>query len=326
MDTKLEELKKALGEQRVRAQEPMTLRTAFKAGGPAQYYIDVNTIDELIHAVSTARSLGLQVFIFGTGTSLIVSKNGIPGLVIKNNCRKFELTGVTGRIKNQQLGVDKAHVYAETGVIMNQLVRYTIDQGLCGLEYQLGLPGTVGGALYNNSGLPHKNAFVGNAIYRARILKEDGSIEEVDHTYFQFGYDRSFLHISKDIVLSVTFKLEKEDSSELWKKATEVLTYRTQTQPKDNAGGYTYRTMGIDGHVPIPDRMTSAAAAIKRVGMAGKKIGPVMLSKIEPNYIMNVNFAKGEDVSELLKIVKDSVFDKLRLQLHIEARMVGGKV
>ncbi len=319
MDNVLIELQNKFGENRIRVNESMETHTAFKAQGLAPYYLDVNTTDELIAAAEIARNHGLPFHIIGSGTQLIVAQQGLPGIAVKNNCRKFEIMGVSGRITNQQLGVDKAMVFAESGVIVNQLVRFTIEQGLQGLEYHLGLPGTVGGGLYRNSGLPSKKVFIGDMVYKAKILSSDGTIKDVDHTYFQFGYDNSYLRQSKDIVLSVVYRLEKEDSKVLWQSATEALQYRTETQPKDLCAGYTYRNIGIDNaHVAIPDRNTFASRAIKRVKMSGKKVGNVMFSATQPNYIMNIEHATSENVQELITKVKDSVFEQLGLQLYVE--------
>ncbi len=137
MDTNLKELEKVLGPNKIRRNEPMSAHTTFKIGGPAEYYIDVDTIDDLVLAFNTARKLNIPVFLFGGGSNVIVADHGIKGLVIKNNCRRFEVMRMSGRIKNQKIVSSKALVYAESGVIMNQLVRFTIEQGLSGLEYQL---------------------------------------------------------------------------------------------------------------------------------------------------------------------------------------------
>src|SRR5581483_11557675 len=190
MDT-LQELEKELGQNRVRVNEPMSAHTTFKIGGPAEYYIEASTPDDIVKAVNLTRKLGIPFFIFGGGSNVIVADHGIKGLVIKNNCRRFEIMGMTGKVKDQKVDVDKALVYAESGVIMNQLVRFTIDEGLQGLEYQLGLPGTVGGGIYMNSNFPRKGSYVGDYLFKARLLTKEGEIKEVDNSYFHFGYDKS---------------------------------------------------------------------------------------------------------------------------------------
>lgn len=323
MDKNLQELRKALGENRLRENEPMNIHTAFKTGGAARYYFEAQTIDELTQAILTALKLEIPYFVLGSGTQLIISEKGIEGIVIKNNSRKFEVAGLSGRVRNQEVGVDNALVYAESGVIFNQLVRYLIDQGWGGLEYQLGLPGTVGGALYKNSGLPCKKAFVGDEVFQARIVKKDGSIQNVEAEYFKFGYDRSTIVDTGDVVLMVVFKLKKEDKTLLWERANEAMSYRTSTQPKKLCKGYVYRTIGIEGgNVPIVDRITAASNVIRKLGMAGKRIGDALLAQDQPNYLLNFDNASDEDLKLLESSVKEKALEELGITLHLDFRPV----
>src|SRR5581483_1965547 len=260
MDTKLQELEKVFGPNRIRKNEPMSAHTTFKIGGPAEYYIDVNNGDELISAVNAARKLEMPFFVFGGGSNVIVSDNGIKGLVIKNNARRFELMRMSGKIKNQKIDMSNALVFAESGVIMSQLVRFVIDAGLGGLEYQMGLPGTVGGA------------YVGDCLFKARILSPDGTIKDVDQSYFHFAYDKSILQQTGEILISAVFKLDPTDKTVLWERATEALSYRTETQPKGASAGCTFRNISIVEamSIPTPERITSAGYLIDKAGLKGK--------------------------------------------------------
>ncbi|MBI2036271.1 UDP-N-acetylmuramate dehydrogenase [Candidatus Microgenomates bacterium] len=325
MDKKLQELEKILGKHRMRVDEPMSAHTTFKIGGPAQYYLDVATIDDLVKAVAAAKKLNLSVFIFGGGSNVIVADSGIRGLVIKNNCRRFEMASMTGKIKNRQLNVDRALVYAESGVIMNQLVRFTIDQGLSGLEYQLGLPGTVGGAVYMNSNFPKKDAYVGDSLYRAKLLAKDGTIHEVDNSYFHFAYDKSILQETGEILLSAVFRLDKEDKKLLWERGTEALKYRDSTQPKGASAGCTFRNISIVDAmaIPTPQRITSAGYLIDKAGLKGKRIGDAMISTMHANFILNMGQARAQDVLTLVELIKSEVNKKFRAPLHLEVKTVG---
>lgn len=309
----------------MRVDEPMSAHTTFKIGGPAQYYLDVATIDDLVKAVAAAKKLNLSVFIFGGGSNVIVADSGIRGLVIKNNCRRFEMASMTGKIKNRQVNVDRALVYAESGVIMNQLVRFTIDQGLSGLEYQLGLPGTVGGAVYMNSNFPKKDAYVGDSLYRAKLLAKDGTIHEVDNSYFHFAYDKSILQETGEILLSAVFRLDKEDKKLLWERGTEALKYRDSTQPKGASAGCTFRNISIVDAVaiPTPQRITSAGYLIDKAGLKGKRIGDAMISTMHANFILNMGQARAQDVLTLVELIKSEVNKKFRAPLHLEVKTVG---
>lgn len=324
MDTKLKELEKVFG-SRVRQNEPMSAHTTFKIGGPAEYYIDVDKTDDIVKAVQLAQKLSMSFFIFGGGSNIVVSDNGIKGLVVKNNCRRFEVMQMMGRVKNKKIDVDKALIFAESGVVMNQLVRFTIEQGLGGLEYQLGLPGTVGGGIYMNSNFPRKGAYVGDCVYKAKLLTYDGELKEVDNAYFHFAYDKSILQETGEIVLSVVFKLLPQDKKVLWEKGMEAITYRSGTQPKGASAGCTFRNISIVDamRVPTPDRITSAGYLIDKAGLKGKRIGDAMISTMHANFILNMGHAKAEDVLSLVGFIKDEVTQKFNVPLHLEVKTIG---
>ena len=325
MDKIFIELEKTLGENRVRKDEPMSAHTTFKIGGPAQYYIAVEKVEDLVTAVNTARELNIPVFVLGGGSNIIVADHGIKGLIIKNNCRRFEIMSMVGRIKNQQMNVNKALVYAEGGVIMNQLVRYTIEQGLSGLEYQLGLPGTVGAGVVLNSNFPYKNQFVGDNVYKVKLLGADGAVREEDKTYFNFAYDHSILQKTKEIVLSVVFMLEPEDKKILWERGMEALNYRNEKQPKGASAGCTFRNIGMAQAmtIPTPGQITSAGYLIDKAGLKGKRIGDAMISDKHANFILNMGQAKAAEVVSLVDLMKSEVKRKFGVDLSMEVYKVG---
>lgn len=325
MDKKYKELEKAFGQNRIKINEPISLHTTFKIGGPAEYYIDVEKIEDLIKAINLAKKLNLKFFVLGGGSNIIVSDEGVKGLVIKNNCRRFELMGLSGKIKDQKLNMDKAMLYAESGVIMNQLVRFTIDQGLAGLEYHLGLPGTVGGAVFMNSNFPEKDVYVGDCIFQIRLLTQDGVIKDVDRSYFNFSYDQSILQKTKEIVLYVMFKMLPGDKKMLWEKGTRSLEYRRKTQPKGKSAGCTFRNISITQalSIPTPGRITSAGYLIDKAGLKGKRIGDAMVSDIHANYILNLKDATSKDVMGLIKLIQNEVFKKFKVKLVLEIQPVG---
>ncbi|MDO8658596.1 MAG: UDP-N-acetylmuramate dehydrogenase [Candidatus Levybacteria bacterium] len=328
MDKNLQELQKLFG-SKIRIDEPMSKHTTFKIGGPAQYYVDVENIDDLVKAVNTSRRLKIPFFILGGGSNIIVSDSGVKGLMIKNNCRKIEVTSVVGKVKNKSAGggidIDKALVFAQSGVIMNQLVRYTIDEGLSGLEYQLGLPGTVGGAIYMNSNFPRKGVFVGDCVYKAKLLTESGEIKDVENSYFNFAYDKSILQQSREILLSVIFNLKHLDKKILWERGTEALNYRTETQPKGVSAGCTFRNISIVDalRIPTPENITSAGYLIDKSGLKGKRVGDAMISEKHANFILNMGEARAEDVVSLINLIKSEVKKKFGVDLHLEVKTLG---
>lgn len=320
-----EQLIAAFGNDRLRLQEPMSLHTTFKIGGPAQYYLPVETTDELVKAVGIAKACDTPYFILGGGSNIIVADNGMKGLVIKNNCRKFDVASMKGKIKSGQMDIEEAYVSAESGVIMNQLVRFTIEKGLSGLEYQLGLPGTVGGGVYMNSNFPIHQAFVGDAVYKATLLTKEGDIKEVDASYFRFAYDSSILQQTHEIVLSVVFRMLPENKDVLWERANSALEHRGSTQPKGASAGCTYRNIStVEAMVAAtPNNVTSAGYLIDKAGLKGTRVGDAVISDKHANFVLNMGNATAQDVRELLEIVKKEVLRKFNVHLHLEIREVG---
>lgn len=324
MNPILKELQRVLGE-RIRENEPMSAHTTFKIGGPAEYYVDLDKTEDIVKAVTLTNQLGVPVFIFGGGSNVIVSDKGIKGLVIKNNCRKFDIQHMSGKIRNNKINVGQAMVLAESGVIMNQLVRFTIEEGLSGLEYQLGLPGTVGGAVCMNSNWPVKGSYVGDCVYRAKVLTKTGEIKDVDNAYFQFAYDKSIIQRTGEIILSVVFAFKPEDKKVLWERATEALQHRTGTQPKGSSAGCTFRNISVADamRIPTPDRITSAGYLIDKAGLKGKSIGGAMISPVHANFIINTGTAKAQDIVDLVTLMKSEVQKKFGVQLTMEVKQVG---
>lgn len=324
MDKKLQELKKIFGQYRIKEHESLKTHTSFRSGGEARYYLEIDKTADLATLIHTAYKLDLPVCILGGGTSCVVSEKGIEGIVVKNNCRRFDVMGIKGRVQNQKAGVDKALVFAESGVIMNQLVRFTIEQGLSGLEYQLGLPGTVGGAIYMNSCFAKKNIFVGDSVYKARILTSGGVVKEVDASYFDFSYDKSKLQETGDTVLSVQFLLTREETSLLWKKGMEALEERNTMHPKEQNVGYTYRNVFKIETVSLSRRWESGVAVLNRLGIKGKRIDDAMISKTYPNFILNMGQATEKSFSNLIALVKEEALKKYGVTLSIPAQTLGG--
>lgn len=319
MNKLLDLLQLKLGNKRIRENEPMDTHTTFRSGGVAEFYIDVETLDDLVFSVKTARSLNIPVFIFGGGTNIIISKEGINGLVIKNNCRKFEMAGVKGMIRNRQMDVKSALVYAESGTIVNQLVRYTIDQGYAALESALGLPGTVGGGIIMNSYNPKKKVAISESFYKARVLTADGTIKEVDKTYFHFDFNKTKIP-KGDIILSAWFTLTPDDKKILWERGMGAVTYRTESSPKEKTIGCTFRNIRIIDiiHPPYTQEVPDINAVFSQCELTGKRIGNVGISQYNPRYILNYGDGNEKDMTTLINFIKTEVNKKLGYKVDMD--------
>jgi UDP-N-acetylmuramate dehydrogenase len=212
-----ERLQERIG-RRIAVNEQLAQHTVLKENTLCEYFLEVDKTDDLVKAVLAARELGIPVAVLGSGSYLSLPDETIVGLVIKNNSRRFDKMSMRGTIQDQEIGVSEVLVQAESGTLMNQLVRFTIEEGLCGLEYQLGLPGTVGGAIYTNA--KYKKHFVNDVLSAVRVLTEEGKIE--------MHMQNIETHLEDGILLSAIFRLLPEDKKILWERGREAVEYRSK--------------------------------------------------------------------------------------------------
>ncbi len=324
MEKKLEQFKKILGE-RAKENELLARYTTLKIGGPADLFYEAKTIEELADSINAARKLNVPVFILGGGTNILIGDKGIRGLVIKNSTDRIAIAGAKGKF---QSGENKGTVFveADSGVIMNKLVRFSIEEGLSGLEMQLGLPGTVGGAMYMNSKWTKPEGYVGDCVYQATILTPQGEVKIVPRSYFQFGYDKSILQESADIVLRVIFSLKCAPKEKLWEIANSVMSYRRETQPQGVfSPGCTFRNITKSDAlaIPTPNNTTSAGFLIDHAGLKGKRVGDAQISQIHANFITNLGKASAADVVKLIETARSEVERQFNVKLREEIVRVG---
>ncbi len=316
---------KALFGDRVKTEEPLARYTTFKIGGPAQYFFDAKTSEELVAAIRAAREGNIPVFILGGGTNILIGDRGIRGLVIKNSTVEIAIRGMKGA-RGSGSSAGTVFVEADSGVPMNKLVRFTIEEGLQGLEMQLGLPGTVGGAVYMNSKWTKPVGYVGDVVYQATILTPDGTVEVVPKEYFRFAYDYSILHQTKDVVISVTFALPKDTKDRLWAIANDSIAYRRETQPQGIlSAGCTFQNISRAAALAAstPNLTTSAGFLVDHAGLKGKKIGDAQISPVHANFIINTGHAKAAEVVELIELARSEVEKKFGVKLVEEIVRVG---
>jgi UDP-N-acetylmuramate dehydrogenase len=304
---------KGLGELRIKKDESMRNHTTFKIGGPADLFYEAYEEKELVKAIKLARELSIPIFILGGGTNILVSDKGIRGLVIKNRAAKVRIVGLKG--KGLRLSINEVYVEAEGGALINQVVRFCLDEGLEGLEFLLSIPGTIGGAIKINAHFrPEKNEFIGNALCRALLLTPKNEIIEVDRNYFNFGYDQSLLQKSGDILLAATFRLRKKDKEKIWQEATFAVKKRQESQP-----------VGIpcSGCIFRNPKDKAAGYLLDKVGLKGFRVGQACFSDKHANFILNLDGANACDVLELIKIAKVKVKEKFGIDLQEEIFYIG---
>src|SRR6202795_2913378 len=190
-----------LNAKRLKRNESLAQYTTFKIGGPADLFYDATSVEDLAGAVTAARDLGLQYFVLGLGANILIGDKGFRGLIIRNTSSHLEF-------------FDDGRLWVESGAVMAKLIPQAVERGLSGLEHYVGIPSTVGGAVWQNlhflSPAPERQRtmFIAEVFQTAELLTYDGKRKKVDREYMKFGYDDSVFHKQRDIALAVTFQLE----------------------------------------------------------------------------------------------------------------------
>jgi UDP-N-acetylmuramate dehydrogenase len=287
---------------------PMAPLTTFRIGGPAEVLVRARTPDELARAVGEARAVEVEHTLLGRGANILVGDRGVPGVVIRN-----EVAGVTW--------LDDRTVRAGAGVeTFPDLIMETVARGLGGLHHYVGIPSTVGGALWQNlhflSPDRSRTCFIQEVLLEAEILSQEGDRRRVGVDYFEFGYDTSILHRRADVVLTADFRLEPEPVDELRGVIRENLRWRDDRHPDlwlyPSAGSIFQKIEGI-----------GAGRLIDEVGLKGKVLGGAGIFHKHANIIVNLGGATASEVRALMELAQETVQRELGYELVPEIGLVG---
>jgi UDP-N-acetylmuramate dehydrogenase len=303
-------LEERLGTGRVEHNVPLAPMTTFRIGGPADLLFRARTPDDLASAITAARELEVPYFLLGVGANILVGDHGFRGVVIRNEVQGIDLLG-DGRIR------------AGAGVeVYPDLIVAAVSQGLGGLHHYVGIPSTVGGALWQNlhflSPPPERarTCFIEEVLESAEILTEEGERKVVDNEYFRFGYDYSILHERDDVVLTATFRLEEEEESALRSVMRENLQWRDDRHPDlwlyPSAGSIFKKIEAV-----------GAGRLIDQCGLKGHIIGNAQFFHKHANIIVNLGGARAEHVRALIALAQETVQRELGYELTTEISMVG---
>lgn len=299
----------ALGAGRLRLGEPLAPYTTFRIGGPADVLYDATSATELASAVVAARAAGTPVFVLGLGANILVGDLGVRGLVVRNLARGVRDLG-GGRL------------VAESGVVFADLIRHCVAGELSGLEHYVGIPSTVGGAVWQNlhflSPAPDRShtMFVEEVVESVELLSPEGTRHVVDRDAMAFGYDISRLHSSEEIALAVTFALETGDPAVMHRVMQENLAWRGSRHPwleyHPSAGSIFKKIEGV-----------GAGRLIDQCGLKGHRIGGAQISHIHANIMVNLGGATAADVRALISHAQQAVAERFDQFLEPEIGFIG---
>jgi len=303
--------------------------TTFRIGGPAKYFFPAKTKRDLILAVKIAKKFRLPFFVLGGGSNLLVSDKGFKGLVIKILNSKFEILNGARR-RREDGGRVSSKIFTEAGTLLGQLVNATTRVGLTGLEWAVGIPGTVGGAVRGNSGAFRKS--MKNIIKTVEAFNtKTGKIKILKNKDCKFGYRDSIFKKNKNlIILSAMLQLKKGNQKKIKNKIQKNFEQRKKTQPLNfpSAGSVFKNPQGFSaGELGEEDKSSSSAFAAARLieecGLKGKRIGNVKIFEKHANFIVNLGGGKGKDAMGLIKIIKNRVKKKFEVVLEEEIQFLG---
>ncbi len=298
--------------------------TTFKIGGRTKYFFVAKKKENIIKAVRMAKKINLPSFILGGGSNLLISDKGFKGIIIK--------------IQNSKLKIKNYEICAEAGVQLSLLVNEAIKNNLSGLEWAIGIPGTVGGAIHGNSGLPKES--MGKVVGEVEAFdSKDFKIKKIKNKDCRFGYrDSVFKHKNNLIILSAILELEKGNRNKIKKKIKKYLERRKINQPLNfpSAGSVfknftPYRPDPRVGTGAEPRQLKNfkktgtvpAAWLIEKCNLKGKKIGNVKISEKHANFIVNLGNGKANDVKKLINLAKNMVKNKFGVVLEEEIQYLG---
>ena len=283
--------------------------TTFRVGGPADWLVEPRTSDEIVTALKLASEAGVAVTMLGGGSNVLVSDEGVRGLVIRPR---------GGEISR----VDDTRIRADAAVTINGLVRWTIHRACAGLESWAGTPGTVGGGIYGNAHFGSR--LMGDLVTDVRVASPRGAVSDVARDAMGFAYDRSRLQESREVLLSAVFRVSTGEPAALRAAARASLVFRKRTQPLDCPSAGCIFQNPEPGRDSVPDGIPwSAGALVDRAGLKGLAIGGARVSPAHGNFIVNDDRAAARDIRQLITRCRDGVRARFGVELREEIVYLG---
>lgn len=291
---------KIVGCGSVKIDEPMREHTSFKVGGPADILVLPSNIEQVADIIKLCKAEGIKPFIMGNGTNLIVREKGIRGIVIKIY-DKMNRCYVKGDI-----------IEAEAGILLSKLTKTALDNGLSGLEFAGGIPGTLGGAVAMNAG-----AYGGemkDVVIYTEYVDSEGELRELKGEQHEFGYRSSIIQKNGGVVVKSVLKMQKRDKAAIKALMDELSKRRKENQPLEfpSAGSIFKRPQGY-----------YTGKLIQDCGLKGYRIGGAEVSAKHCGFIVNTGKASADDVIALINYIQKKVKESYGVDLETEVKIVG---
>ncbi len=282
----------------VKVGEPMNMHTSFRVGGPADIYVEPTTVDELQGALAVISEEGVPYRVIGNGTNLLVSDEGFRGAILRLGPRFAKWSRESTK-----------SIWAEAGIPLPVLAKRAANEGLSGLEFMSGIPGTLGGAIHMNAGA--WGSTIGEKVRRIWILG-DQDVVKLEKEMLSFSYRQS--NLGNKVIVAAEFELAEASSAEIQEQMQEYLKRRQDTQPLGlPSAGSVFRNP--EGH--------KSARLIDEAGLKGLSIGGAQVSPIHANFIVNLGYATASDIYRLISEVQAIVERETGILLKPEIEIIG---
>ncbi len=294
-------LQAVVGAGAVRENEPLARHTTLRIGGPADLLVVVRTAEALRQVVALAWQHQVPCRILGSGSNVLVSDAGVRGLVVLNRARAMNLIGT--------------QVRAESGAALSAVARRCVAQGLAGLEWAVGIPGTVGGAVVGNAGA--WGGEIASVLGWATVLEPGGLVAKWPVERFGYGYRTSVLKgqgaAQRAVVLEAGFALHPAERTLLTARVAEITARRKAGQPPGASCGSVFRNPPGD----------YAGRLIEAAGLKGRRCGAAEISPLHANFIINHGGATAAEVKALLELARQTVEARFGIRLELEVELLG---
>ncbi|MFN8482856.1 MAG: UDP-N-acetylmuramate dehydrogenase [Anaerolineae bacterium] len=294
---------------RVRRAEPLARHTSLRVGGPADLFVKVETVADVVGWVGLARRRSLPVVVLGNGSNVLVSDRGIRGVVVEMACARFEVRESAPPVGPQ------AVVTAEAGVSLPALIYQMAKAGWGGFEQGIGVPGTVGGCVVNNAGAHGWS--MADSVLSVLALGPQGDTYDLPGAALGFEYRGSrFKHqppLEREIVLAADLALHHDDPAALQARMAEYTAQRRRTQPTEPSVGSMFKNPPGD----------YAGRLIDAAGLKGRSIGRAQISPKHANFFVNLGGATAADITALIQLARSAVREQFGVSLELEIEPLG---
>jgi UDP-N-acetylmuramate dehydrogenase len=282
--------------------ESLANHTTLKIGGPADILVIPENIDAIKKIITIVKDENVNWRAIGRGSNLLVDDEGIEGVVIKLS------EGL------DHLEIDGEEITVGGGYPIIKLATIISKQGLSGLEFAGGIPGSVGGAVFMNAGAHGSD--ISQILKKAHILFEDGTMEWLSCEELNFSYRTSLLQTKPGVCLEAVFSLKKGNRDAIVEKMQNNKDYRRKSQP------WNFPCAGSIFRNPLPNY---AGALIEKAGLKGHQIGGAQISEMHANFIVNAGNAKAKDVTDLIAFIKETIKEQFSVDMETEVEIIGGR-